>query len=69
MGINKPPLIHPATYFFELLDELADLLDHLRHEDDVHLVREVGGVVGVDQQAPRPVHHVALVQWHLDKNK
>lgn len=62
------PLISPyGTYIFELLDKLAELLDHLRHEDDVHLVGEVGGIHGVDQQAPSHGHHAALVQRHLQQ--
>lgn len=54
-----------VTHIFELLDKLANLLNHLGHEDDVHLVREVGSVDRADQQAPSPGHHVALVQSHL----
>lgn len=50
-----------TTHLFALLDKLAKLLDHLRHEDDVHLVGEVGSIDGVNQQAPSHGHHAALV--------
>lgn len=55
-----------ATHVFELLYKLANLLNHLGHKDDVHLVGEVGRIDGADQQATSPLHHVALVQRHLE---
>lgn len=56
------------THIFELLNEFADFFDHLSHKDDVHFVREIGSVDGVDQQAASLGHHVALVQRHLQTN-
>ncbi len=54
-----------STYVFKLLNKLANLLDHLGHKDDVHLVWEVAGLLCADQQALSPGHHNALVQRHL----
>lgn len=63
-----PQTVSPSQFFthvFELLHEFPYFFDHLSHKDDVHLVREIGGVDGADQQAASLGHHVALVQRHL----
>lgn len=57
-SINRSTYIKP-------LNKLANLFNHLSHKDDVHLVWEVGSVVGAGEQALSPGHHAGLIQRHL----